>query len=271
MNARAALVITAGLWVGGLGLLSTTVQAAEPATATVITTRISPIDQAEMVLVPAGPFIYGEEGRKLRQLLSDRLQAAWAPNYASEAPRQTRNLPSFYIDRFEVSNARYSAFLRAQSGHRASRYASYPQFNAPDQPVVGIGWSEAAAFCAWAGKRLPSEEEWEKAARGTDGRLWPWGDALNEASFNGRSAGVYNPAPVGSHRSSDSPYGAADMAGNVCEMTATPWDATPKHVMRGGSFLNRLPDVRTTVRWATPDEDNGTQWLGFRCASAVKP
>ncbi|MEX8496971.1 formylglycine-generating enzyme family protein, partial [Leptothrix ochracea] len=173
MNARAALVITAGLWV-------VAVQATELAT-----THISPIDQAEMVLVPAGPFIYGEEGRKLRQLLSDRLQAAWAPNYASEAPRQTRNLPSFYIDRFEVSNARYSAFLRAQPGHRASRYASYPQFNAPDQPVVGIGWSEAAAFCAWAGKRLPSEEEWEKAARGTDGRLWPWGDALNEASFNG--------------------------------------------------------------------------------------
>lgn len=242
MNAARTTRRLTALWTG---LICLSAGAVEPAA-----TRISPIDQAEMVLVPAGAFIYGEESRKLR------------------------SLPGFYIDRFEVSNARYHAFLLAQPQRRPSRFAGYPQFNAPEQPVVGIGWADAAAFCAWAGKRLPSEEEWEKAARGPDGRSWPWGDTPNETRFNGRSTGVYNPAAVGTHRQSDSPYGVADMAGNVCEMTATLWESpnhpSKKHVMRGGSFLNRLPDVRTTVRWAIPDEDKGTQWLGFRCVSATE-
>ncbi len=252
--------------VTAVALIAGAVQAA-PVQPVVV--RTSPVDQAELVLVPAGSFIFGEDKAKVRQLVVDRLKTGWDANYATEPQRQTRQLPAFYIDRYEVTNARYSAFLRARPQSRPSRYASYPQFNAPQQPVVGIGWAEASAYCAWAGRRLPTEEEWEKAARGTDGRIWPWGNEPNPDCYNGRAAGRFGPAPVGTHRDSDSAYGVSDLAGNVWEMTATSWD-TRTHVMRGGSYLNRLSDVRTTVRWSPADEAEGAKWLGFRCAVSVE-
>lgn len=242
------------------------VQAAPVQPATV---RTSLVDQAELVLVPAGPFVYGEEARKVRQLVTEKLKAGWLAQYGSEAQRQSRQLGAFYLDRYEVTNARYALFLRANPQARPSRFASYPQFNAPQQPVVGIGWAEASAYCAWAGRRLPTEEEWEKAARGSDGRIWPWGNEPNPDCYNGRAAGHLGPAPVGTHRDSDSPLGISDLAGNVWEMTATRFDEQ-RHVMRGGSYLNRLPDVRTTVRWPIEDEPNGSKWLGFRCAVSAE-
>ena len=236
------------------------VAAAQPATTK------SPVDGAEMVLVPAGAFTYGFDQGEIRSLLR-RLKAPWDANiYPYEFPRQTKSLPAFYIDRFEVTNELYAKFVRATK-HRPSRYARYPQLNAPRQPVVGVGWADAEAYCAWAGKRLPTEEEWEKAARGTDGRRWPWGDDADAQRFNGRASENFAPVEVGRYPKGNSPYGAADMAGNVWEMTSGAWRDGSK-AMRGGSFLNTLPDARTSVRWAAASDSasNGANWLGFRCA-----
>jgi serine/threonine-protein kinase len=222
-----------------------------------------------MVLIPAGPFVYGEAQQQVRRLVKS-LGAAWASNlYPYEHPRQTKELPAFYMDRCEVTNERYGRFVKA-TGHAPSRYASYPQLNAARQPVVGIGWPDAEAYCRWAGKRLPREEEWEKAARGTDGRPWPWGKEADPSRYNGKKAGYFVPVAVGSYPKGDSPFGVADMAGNVWEMTASDWKPGSK-AMRGGSFLNGLQEVRVTVRWSSEDEKGGAKWLGFRCAKDPPP
>lgn len=220
-------------------------------------------DGTEMVLVSAGSFVYGLNQSELKSLLR-KISAGWADIFGTEQPHQTKTLPAFYIDRFEVTNEQYNRFVRVARYNRPSRFASYPQLNNPRQPVVGVGWKDAEAYCRWSRKRLPSEEEWEKAARGTDGRIWPWGNEPGDNRFNGLTTGYFAPAPVGSFRSGDSPYGVADMAGNVWEMTSGNWQGSGK-AMRGGSFLNPTSEVRVTVRWSARDEDRGANWLGFRC------
>ena len=224
---------------------------------------VSRPDGAEMVLVPEGPFTFGTTQAEIKALLK-RLKVGWADIYADEHKKQTVTRPAFYIDRLEVTNEHYSRFVGAGRG-KSSRFGRYPQLNAPKQPVVGIGWDDAEAYCRWSEKRLPTEEEWEKAARGTDGRIWPWGNEPDEKAFNGKAAEYSAPVAVGSFPRGDSPYGVADMAGNVWEMTSSTWRGDAK-TMRGGSYLNRLAEVRVTVRWAANDPNRGTNWLGFRCA-----
>ena len=228
----------------------------------------TPPDGAEMILIPAGKFAYGIEQGEIKDVVR-KLKSSWdSIIYPTEHRRQEKTLPAFYIDRYEVTNERYARFVKATK-HRTPRFARYPQLNAPRQPVVGIGWADAQGFCEWAGKRLPTEEEWEKAARGTDGRLWPWGNDPSPKAYNGRAAELFAPAEVGKFPQSDSPYGVADMAGNVWEMTSSHWMPNAR-AMRGGSFLNSLADVRTTIRWAAGDEANGANWLGFRCAKDAR-
>jgi iron(II)-dependent oxidoreductase len=221
-------------------------------------------DGAEMVLVPAGSYEDGMNPREMARVVA-RLREPVVNFYRTEFPRQRKTLPAFYIDRYEVTNERYARF-RKETGHREPRYANYPQFNRGRQPVVGVGWADAEAYCRWAGKRLPSEEEWEKAARGTDGRIWPWGNEPDDSRYNGRKRANFAPIDVGSFPPGNSPYGASDMAGNVWEMTSGTWRPGAK-AMRGGSFLNTDADVRVTVRWAAQDEDRGANWLGFRCVT----
>lgn len=229
---------------------------------------VSKPDKAEMVLVPAGEFKYGITKKEIKAALR-RLKSPWATIYATEHSPHRISLEAFYIDRHEVTNERYGSFLKATGYKRPSRFASYPQLNGAQQPVVGVGWQDAEAYCKWSGKRLPSEEEWEKAARGTDGRIWPWGNEADDKRYNGRSA-VYNaPYKVGSYPLGKSEYGAMDMAGNVWEMTTGTW-ANGKRVIRGGSYLNPLAYVRVTVRWAAEDPQRGANWLGFRCVKDAK-
>lgn len=221
----------------------------------------------EMVLIPAGPFVYGENPAATKALLK-QLKKPYLDLYEKEAKRSSVTLPDFYIDRTEVTNAAYNEFVRSGGG-RPSRFVRWPQFNGPKQPVVGVGWDDAVAYCAWRGKRLPNEQEWEKAARSSDGRPWPWGKEPDSKRYNGKESRRYGPDNVGRYPAGNSQYGVSDMAGNVWEMTASKWSSNQYdggYVMRGGSYLNNLAEVRTTVRWAAGNEKEGAEWLGFRCA-----
>jgi hypothetical protein len=127
-------------------------------------------DGAEMVLVSAGEFTMGSN------------------DYDDEKPVHQVSLDAFYIDKYEVTNALYRKFMQA-TGRQAPAYWNDKNFNAPNQPVVGVSWDDAQAYCAWAGKRLPTEAEWEKAARGTDARIYPWGNQWDARKLNSSEAG----------------------------------------------------------------------------------
>src|ERR1051326_4138059 len=149
-------------------------------------------DGAEMVLVPAGEFTMGsDEGRDGRD----------------EKPAHRVYLDAFYVDKYETTNALYERLIRATS-RSAPLYWSDSQFNAPMQPVVGVNWHDADAYCTWAGKRLPTEAEWEKAARGTDGRKYPWGEQWDARQANSGEIKLGKTAAVGSYPGGVSPYGA---------------------------------------------------------------
>ena len=223
---------------------------------------ISKKDNSTMELIPAGKFVYGinktERDSIIKSLDNPLLQIF---NY--EFPESKKFLHSYYIDKYEITNKQYGEFLK-ETGHRKPKYWAVRLYNQPDQPVVGIGWDDAEKYAEWAGKRLPSEEEWEKAARGTDGRIWPWGNNSSGDNYNGKSHGSYAPLAVGSFPAGASPYGLMDMAGNVYEMTTGIWGSTGK-AMRGGSYLNSGAYTRTMFRWAMDDPENGAEYLGFRC------
>ncbi|MCO5197751.1 MAG: formylglycine-generating enzyme family protein [Anaerolineae bacterium] len=221
-------------------------------------TRIqSTIDGKEMVLVPGGEFLFGEDKVK------------WY-------------LPPFWIDKTPVTQADYKRFLDANPNHRvpfrteewATTYnwdqvrRTYPS-GKDYHPVVVVSWYDAGAYAEWAGKRLPTEHEWEKAARGTDGRLYPWGDAWLDNHANTWEAQIGETSPIGLFSpQGDSPYGCVDMSGNVWEWTSTPYDAK-SYRLRGGSWYYGQVDARVVnVYRYIPDSFYGN--LGFRtCVSSL--
>lgn len=224
---------------------------------------ISRKDSGPMILIPGGAFIYGNNDSQ-RDSILDELSTAHLRIFDYEFDeRRIENLPSYYIDKYEVTNGQYARFME-ETGHRQPAYWNSRLYGSPKQPVVGVGWADAEAYAKWAGKRLPSEEEWEKAARGEDGRIWPWGNEPSGAKYNGSRQGYFAPVEVGSFEEGASPYGVMDMAGNVYEMTTGEWAGSGR-AMRGGCFLNAGAYTRTTFRWAPDDEINGANWLGFRC------
>ena len=140
----------------------------------------------------------------------------------------------------------------------------HEEWGEPLRPVVFVGWEDARAYAAWAGKALPTEMQWEKAGRGDDGRWWSWGDEFLPERCNSRELGVESTTPVGLFDLGMSPLGCYDMCGNVWEMCEGEWleGAWP---MRGGCFLGPAAFVRVTCRWTPEDPVNGAHWLGFRC------
>ena len=209
-----------------------------------------------MVWVPPGPFLMGSDKARDPQAGDDEL------------PQHTVTLPGYWIGRYPVTVARFKAFV-AQSGYRPSDADSLQ--GPDDHPMVNVSWRDALAYCRWLADRsglpvtLPGEAEWEKAARGTDGRLYPWGnEPPDERRCNfGRKVG--GTTPVGAYSpAGDSPYGCADMAGNVWEWTRTLWgfeypynpedgrdklDNNSPRVVRGGSFDLYERYVRCAVRY----------------------
>ena len=227
--------------------------------------------------VPAGAFLMGSP-------LTDT-QAE-----AREKPQFSLTLAEYYIGMYEVTNAQFAAFVQT-TGYAPTAWQ--PAADRAAYPATPISWTDAVAFCDWASRtsgrriRLPSEAQWEKAARGTDGRIYPWGDTGPGISLLNYDMLFKAPVPVGSFSpAGDSPYGAADMAGNVWEWTSTRWDdgtGTPYlypynpddgrevqppdgagyRVLRGGSFLNAGAYARSAYRGA--DDPRNAQWgYGFR-------
>lgn len=237
----------------------------------------------DMVLVPEGEFIMGQD------------QGA---NEVDERPMHRVWLDAFYIDRTEVTNAQFKAFCDATN----RIYPNNPYWDSdyflgkPDHPVVNIIYEQARAYCEWASKRLPTEAEWEKAARGTDGRIYPWGNVWQEglANLAGDNDGqdrFYRTSAVGSFPAGASPYGTVDMIGNVWEWVADwydpsyyarspqrnplgPAEAMRERVVRGGSFSSPLsPTGDSTTHNRSKNAPNlPIDRLGCRCAwSATQP
>ena len=163
-------------------------------------------DNKDMVLIPKGEFTMGS-------------------NEHSDEVRHQVVLDAYLIDKFEASDARYKEFMRA-TGHPAPAYWDDPRLSKPEQPVVGVSWTDANAFCKWDGKRLPTEAEWEKAARGEGKRRYAWGEEFvsGYANIDGTEDGFRYLAPPGSFESGRSPYGIYDMTGNVGEWVADAYD-----------------------------------------------
>ena len=193
----------------------------------------------EMIRIPAGEFIYGEE---------DRLDY----------------LPEFWISKTPVTNAQYLRFARS-TGHASPVHwqGKTPKAELANHPVTYVSWHDAQAYAGWAAMHLPTGEEWEKAARGTDGRLYPWGNEWRGGYCNSVEAGIGSTIPVSQFSpQGDSPYGCVDMAGNVWEWTASWYDEKEKcRVVRGGSWHYGQDFARAAYRnFDLPDyrdDDNG--------------
>jgi len=226
--------------------------------AAIVTTR----DQAEAVLVPAGDFPFGIDESRLAEVLA-RLKEQPDPIFKTEKPRTIVTLRDCYMDRYPVTNRRYAAFLAA-THHRAPLFWNDPRWNKPECPVVGVSYRDAEAYALWAGKRLPTEEEWERAARGDDERLWPWGDDFDSRRCNSKEWNAGVTTEVGRFPGGVSPVGAHDLAGNVWELTSGNWEGFGKAI-RGGSYKNSAAYCRTTCRWGMDPDLKGSTWLGFRC------
>jgi len=224
------------------------------------------LDNAEMVLVPGGEFVFGISDQELQQIYRSETAVQRYRNEFMELQRDTVYEPDFYIDKFPVTNNLYQRFL-AETGYRKRpRLIDSAIWGDPDHPVVAVDWEDANAYATWTGKSLPTERQWEKAARGVDGRIFPWGSELAETYCNCFEAGLECTSEVGSFPSSASPNEAQDMAGNVWEMTTDRWDEE-SFAMRGGCYLTYQRFCRTTARWAAETEElkRGPSWLGFRC------
>jgi formylglycine-generating enzyme required for sulfatase activity len=219
-------------------------------------------DEVEMVTVPGGEFVMG----------SDNPEAE-----LDERPAFRIVVGEFRIDRFEVTNRRYRQCVEAGACSLPAGGAYHEQAKS-EHPATVMSWPQAAAYCRWAGKRLPTEAEWEKAARGVDGRRYPWGDRFEADRTNaGYSSGT---TMGGRHPGGASPYGVMDMAGNVWEWTSSlyrsyPYDPTDgrenpdargARVNRGGSWYYGAAYVRTTYRATADHMYRRVADLGFRCA-----
>jgi len=218
-------------------------------------------DGAKMVLVPEGDFLMGSND-----------------GADDEKPMHTVYIDAFYMDSYEATNAQYQQFVRG-TGHRQPAYWNNPRFNSPQQPVVGVNWFDATAYAVWAKKRLPTEAEWEKSAKGgLLGKMYPWGNSIDTSQACYDQGGNGKPSPVGSYK--DNGYGLYDMAGNTWEWCAD-WygedyysNSLAKNpigprtgeyrVVRGGSWYTKKHRLRVAVRDGKRPS-NPDDHFGFRC------
>lgn len=263
-----------------------------------------------MVYIGHGPSVMGIDAKvsakpgKKPTAYDKRMKGPMsAESFHDESPAHMVFLDSYLMDIYEVSNKDYGEFVKAK-GHPAPAYWDDPRLNKPEQPVAGVNWDDATAYCQYHGKRLPTEAEWEKAARGPHASLYPWGDKFDAAKVNfGKNHDAT--MPVDSYPEGVSYYGVYNMAGNVFEWVSDWYDPSyydrlepmvnpigplqpvwiggtgtyvdrltvgEKRVIRGGSWIAPEATVRTTHRfWNHPLNNSYGVGLGFRCAKIAPP
>lgn len=228
-------------------------------------------DGAPMVIIPAGEFQMGNSYGDF-----------------DEQPEHTLYLDEFYMDIYEVTNALYKKFIDA-TGHKSPRYWSNSEYNAPDQPVVGVTWEDAKAYCKWAGKRLPTESEWEKAARGgLVGKNYPWGNDIDDPAIGIRndqnvfsSAGMPSSGAIIVGDFAPNNYGLYDMAGNAWEWCVdwygedyyakspgrnpTGPGSGENRVTRGGSWPGHISSPLSVSYRYSYNPEQTSDLIGFRC------
>lgn len=216
-----------------------------------------PAGLGEMVLIPAGEFIMGTPANA-------------SQGDDDEAPQHTVNLPAYYIDKYPVTNRQFHDFVLSAGYKPEGHWDRYYSTGTADMPVRGVSWNDAATYAQWAGKRLPTEAQWEKAARGTDGRLYPWGDDwASDILPRGDETAMYS---ILSATATASPYGVMGMSGLVWQWTASPYVAYPfnssarggEYVLRGGAYSNGRSIVRCANRYAE-QANVALNTFGFRC------
>jgi iron(II)-dependent oxidoreductase len=224
---------------------------------------------SEMVTIPSAVFAMGDN-----------------TGDPDEYPERQVSLGSYAIDRTEVTNAAYRLCVKAKACD-ATQYDEDDELGKDDHPVVGVTWDDAEGFCKWVGRRLPTEAEWEHAAKGGDYRKWPWTGGFNAAFANTNDAGDAHgkTAPVDAYEAGKSPFGAVNMAGNAAEWVADFFDPVyyradantndprgpasgRERVVRGGSYRDPAHTARVAARRAKiPTESDST--VGFRCARSL--
>jgi formylglycine-generating enzyme required for sulfatase activity len=251
-------------------------------------TWVSPKDSMVMIYVPAGEFLMGSTEADIEKILA-ACSDCQREYLTDELPQHKVYLDAFWIDKTEVTFGMYALCLAAGAcpplaatsfdtrPYNDSKYADYP--------VINLSWDHADAYCKWAGERLPTEAEWEKAARGMDGRTYPWGEGIDcsLANYQGKDGEdcVGDTQPVGSYLKGTSPYGALDMSGNVLEFVADWYSATyyasspaenplgpsngTERMLRGGDYDTNDWRVRVSLRAKEEPNLAGTVY-GFRCA-----
>jgi formylglycine-generating enzyme required for sulfatase activity len=244
--------------------------------------------EPEMVRIPAGEFWIGTD-----RLALELAEVKWGSWMERETPYHQVYLPAYEIGMYPVTNAQYAAFVRA-TGHGAPRHWKGGQIPPGEEnhPVVYVSWRDARAFCEWLSRetgqpfRLPTEAEWEKAARGMDGRIWPWGNRWDPTRCNSWEGGPHETTPVGHYSPrGDSLYEAADMVGNVWEWCSSLYKSYPydpgdgredleaggSRVLRGGSWFSYWRWSRCAGRTGLTPDVRGVNW-GFRvCVSTSSP
>ncbi|HVP21212.1 MAG TPA: SUMF1/EgtB/PvdO family nonheme iron enzyme [Anaerolineaceae bacterium] len=227
-------------------------------TSTSLTSRVTKtISEPVMIQIPEGPFFMGTSDQQIENLLANE---DWAQEwydkdlFTSEQPYHELNLPGYDMAKYPVTNLEYFQFIMA-TGHRAPRgWAGFHYLDGTEEfPVVGVSLQDAITFIKWMNGlfnrdyRIPTEAEWEKAARGPDGRVYPWGDDFDPWRCNTDESGKRAPSPIGSYSpGGDSQYGVTDMAGNVWEWTISQFMPYPYNPNDGREV--RKPTTKLAVR-----------------------
>jgi len=234
----------------------------------------------EMILIPAGEFLMGSDPQKDPD------------TYRNEEPQHSIYLPDYHLSKTPVTNIQYAMFVE-QTGHRAPWYWRGGERPAgkEDHPVTHVSWHDALAYCQWLSEltesyyRLPTEAEWEKGARSTDGRIYPWGDQWDPTRCNTEEGGKGETTPVQAYVQGTSPYGLVDMAGNVWEWVQdwyqgdyyqnSPTDSPtgPPNgnykTLRGGSWATGWNFARAAAR-SPYNPESSSSYLGFRCVEVLE-